>query len=163
MLQLCQREGVGAVGAKLLYENDTIQHVGITFWNGLPDHIRSGYDQNDPGYFFSSCSNRNYLAVTGAAMMTSSETFKQVGGFDERFAVNYNDIDYCLKVHSLGQRVVFAANAILYHFESITRERIVAENEIQLFLDKWGKETMIDPYYGAMFDAHPPNYLLNNE
>lgn len=160
MLQLCQRPQIGAVGAKLIFENETAQHLGVAFWNGLPDHIRRGFDRNDPGYFFSSCANRNYLAVTGAVVLTPRKEFEDVKGFDEDFAINYNDIDYCLKLYELGQRTVYCASAQLYHFESVSREAFVADNEIDLFLKKWKEVTENDPYYGKYFDDHPPNFFL---
>jgi GT2 family glycosyltransferase len=163
MLQLCQRDGVGVVGAKLHFANGSLQHVGVTFWDGLPDHIYSGLPAKDPGYFFSSVANRNYLAVTGAVSMTKSELFKKVGGFDDRFAVNYNDIDFCLKVIKEGFRVVFASGAELYHYESVSRERTVASDEIALFQKKWKDFVSYDPYYSRYFDNHPPMFVLRHD
>jgi GT2 family glycosyltransferase len=163
MLQLAQRPDIGVVGAKLYFENDKLQHVGIAFWNGLPDHIGREMPGTDAGYFYSSCANRNYLAVTGAVMMSRRSVFEEVGGFDERLAINYNDIDYCLKVYHSGRRVVFAAGAELYHYESLSRERTVAEDEIKLFQDRWRDLVAKDPYFGPYFDNHPPNYLLRND
>jgi GT2 family glycosyltransferase len=163
MLQLAQRPGIGAVGAKLHFENGKIQHVGVAFWNGLPDHIRREFPEMDPGHFFSTCSNRNYLAVTGAVLLTKRSTFEKVNGFDERFAVNYNDVDYCLKVFENDERIVFASGAELYHFESISRERIVAEEEINLFRSKWRELVSSDPYYSANFESHPPNFMLRRD
>ena len=160
MLQLIQRAGVGVVGAKLFYENGNIQHAGVTFWQGLPDHLRKGFDQADPGHFFSSVANRNYLAVTGAALLTKHDDFDAVGGFDEKFAVNYNDIDYCLKIGNLGKRTVYAAGAELFHFESTSRKPTVAQNEIDLFQRKWKNRTAVDPYYSPYFNNHPPNFQL---
>ena len=93
MLQLVQRKEVGAVGAKLIYENNTIQHGGVTFSNGLPDHIFKGKYKDDPGYFFNLVTNRNYLAVTGAAMITKKSDFDLVKGFEEKFKINWFRID----------------------------------------------------------------------
>jgi len=160
MLQLAQRPGVGVVGAKLYFENDKLQHVGVAFWNGLPYHIGREIPGTDPGYFHSSCANRNYLAVTGAVMMSRRSVFEEVGGFDERLAINYNDIDYCLKVFQSGRRVVFAAGAELYQYESMSRKRTVAEDEIKLFQDRWMDLVTKDPYYGPYFENHPPNFSL---
>lgn len=160
MLQYAQRPGVGAVGAKLRFEDASLQHVGVAFADGLPDHIRRGAPPADPGHFFSSCATRNYLAVTGAVLLTPRALFAELGGFDERFAINYNDVDYCLKVASRGLRNVFAAQAELYHFESVSRERTVAAQEISLFLEKWQSLVRHDPYYSSFFDARPPNFDL---
>ena len=163
MLQLCQRNGVGIVGAKLHYENESLQHAGVAFWNGLPDHIHRAYPRDYPGYFFSASANRNYLAVTGAVLMTKREIFQSVGGFDERFAINYNDIDYCLKVFNEGFRIVLAAGAQLYHYESQSREAVVAEEEINLFQQKWSGVTSYDPYYSIYFENHPPAFILRDD
>ena len=148
------------VGAKLLFEDNSLQHVGVTFDDaGLPDHILRGYRADHPGYFFSNVSTRNYLAVTGACMMTRKEIFEEVGGFNEAFAVNYNDIDYCLRVHTAGYRIVLAPQARLYHFESRTRERRVAIEEIKLFEQLWAGLTKEDPYYSPCMDNKPANFL----
>jgi len=160
MLSLAQRPGVGAVGAKLLFEDGTLQHVGVTFCNGLPDHIRRGYPGNEAGYFFSSDGQRNYLAVTGACVLLAGEIFQEVGGFDETFAINYNDIDLCLKVWQKGYRNVYTGQAMLYHFESRNRKREVAFREADLFLQRWAKTLGYDPYYSQYFRAAPPNFEL---
>lgn len=163
MLQLCQRKGVGVVGAKLHYENESLQHVGIAFWDGLPDHIYRAFPGIHPGHFFSTVANRNYLAVTGAVLMTKRELFEKVGGFDEQFAINYNDIDYCLKAFREGLRVVFAAGARLFHYESVSRKAVVAAEEIALFQQKWVDVVSYDPYYSAFFENHPPVFALRHE
>ena len=163
MLQLCQRNRVGIVGAKLHYEDESLQHVGVAFWNGLPDHIHRAYPRDYPGHFFSASANRNCLAVTGAVLMTKREIFQSVGGFDERFAINYNDIDYCLKVFNEGFRIVLAAGAQLYHYESQSREAVVAEEEINLFQQKWSGVTSYDPYYSIYFENHPPAFILRDD
>jgi GT2 family glycosyltransferase len=161
MLSICQQPGIGVVGAKLLLEDDTLQHVGVTFCEGLPDHIRSGYPANDPGYFFSTVTTRNYLAVTGACLLVPRDLFWNVGGFDEQFAVNYNDIDFCLRVVRSGRRIVYSPLAQLYHFESKSRERVVAKNEIELFLKRWKESLEYDPYYGRHLTLRPPTYELD--
>ena len=163
MLQFAQRPGVGVVGAKLYFESGKLQHVGVAFCNGLPDHIARGMPGTDPGYFYSSCATRNYLAVTGAVMMTRRDVFEGVGGFDERLAVNYNDIDYCLNVFRSGRRVVFAAGAELYHYESVSRGRTVAQEEIVRFMERWGKFVANDPYFGPCFEDQPPMFVLRRD
>ena len=162
MLQLCQRKGIGVVGAKLHFENESIQHVGVAFWEGLPDHIHREFPSTYPGHFFSAVANRNYLAVTGAVLMTKRELFDSVGGFDEQFPINYNDIDYCLKVFKEGYRIVFAAGARLFHYESISREAVVEAGEIELFQQKWMDTVEYDPYYSNFFDNHPPVFIMRH-
>lgn len=161
MLTLAQKSGVGIVGAKLLFETGQIQHAGVTFCDSLPDHVLRGSSRDDPGYFFSTVASRNYLAVTGACMLCSSATFKKTGGFTEALAVNYNDIDFCLKVVKLGLRVVYAPQAKLYHFESRNRARTVDTGEIDLFLEKWKDEVRTDPFYSRNFESRPPDFKLH--
>jgi len=158
MLSIAQREGVGVVGAKLFFEDNTIQHVGVAFCNGLPDHIRRGYKGDDPGYYFSSEGQRNYLAVTGACMLLKRDLFIEVGGFDEALAINYNDIDLCLKVWQKGFRNVYTGQAKLYHFESRNRKRTVSPKEQDLFYNRWATSVSPDPYYSSYFLASPPNF-----
>ncbi len=160
MLALLQRPGVGVVGAKLLFEDGDLQHVGVAFCRGLPDHIRRGYPQTDAGYGFSSVANRNYLAVTGACLMITRADFEAVAGFNEAFAVNYNDIDLCLKVIGLGKRVVYSPQAVLRHFESRSRTRTVSLDEIGRFFNDWGDVTLHDPYYSRWLHAQPPLFEL---
>ena len=160
MLSVAQKPGVGAVGAKLHFADGTLQHVGVTFWEGLPDHILRGAPADDPGYFFSSVAMRNYLAVTGACLLVSRDLYQAVGGFDEDFAINYNDIDFCLKIIDQGLRNVFTPHARLYHYESMNRERSVDDSEIELFLARWKAKLAVDPYYSSYLDPHPPNFLL---
>ena len=160
MLSLGQKDMVGAVGAKLYFEDNNLQHVGVAFCEGLPDHVRRGVPKNDPGYFFSSVASRNFLAVTGACLLVSRELYLSVGGFDESFAVNYNDIDFCLKLVQRGYRNVYSAQAQLYHYESQNRERYVGNEEIELFLDRWRDAVAYDPYYSSYFHARPPLFNL---
>lgn len=99
-------------------------------------------------------------AVTGACLLTRAEVFRQVGGFNESFPVNYNDIDYCLKVHTAGLRIVLAPQARLFHFESRTRARTVAAPEIDLFRRLWADITRSDPYYNPHLDKRRPEFRL---
>ena len=160
LFRSAQRRGIGAVGAKLFFEDGTLQHVGVAFRNGLPDHIRRGYPGDDPGYLYSSDGQRNYLAVTGACILLRSSLFQEVSGFEEAFAVNYNDIDLCLKVWQKGYRNVYTGQAKLYHCESRNRKREVATHEQDLFQQRWAKIAGKDPYYSHYFRADPPNFEL---
>ena len=97
--------------------------------------------------------------------MVRKKLFDHVGGFLESFPINYNDIDFCLKLHKLNKRNVFAANAKLYHFESVSREAVVSEEEIKLFLKRWKKylkNISRDPYYSNFLETKPPNFSLKN-
>ena len=128
MLGYCQRKDVGAVGAKLLYPDDTIQHAGIKIYecitpkeSGGPVHIFSHLDKTNQGYMRRAAIPQNVTAVTAACLMTKKSTYDKIGGLDEQFSVAYNDVDYCLKIRSLNELVVFNPNVVLYHYESLSR------------------------------------------
>jgi GT2 family glycosyltransferase len=84
--------------------------------------------------------------VTGACLMTRRELFERVGGLSTELPVNYNDIDYCLKVHSLGHTIVYDPDLVMYHFESSTREPDVEEWEKEKLTERWGPMVAADPY-----------------
>jgi len=137
---------VGAVGGRLLLEDGRIQHAGIGFQGGLPGHPYYHYPGNVPGYANAVKIARDLLAVTGACLMTRRELFEEVGGLSSAFPVNYNDVDYCLKQHAAGRRVVYDPDLVMYHFESSSRSSEVEEWEKQLLLDRWSGLAGIDPY-----------------
>jgi O-antigen biosynthesis protein len=139
--------GVGAVGGRLLWEDGRIQHAGIVFENaGFPGHIYRGFGRDWHGYSNNVLVAENYLAVTGACMMTSRETFERVGGFSTTFPVNYNDCDYCLKLVSAGERIVYDPDTILFHFESSSRSTDVEDWEKDQLRARWLPITLTDPY-----------------
>ena len=150
MVELAQQKEIGAVGAKLLFPNDTIQHSGVAIIGGNPGHTFYGVDKNHPGYFLSNIVNRNYFAVTGACVMMRRDLFQQLGGFDEELPLNYNDVDLCLKAHQAGYRNVLTPYAQLIHYESVSRDKGVQPGEWQKLNQKWGKYFKItggNPYY----------------
>ena len=161
MLALLAIPGVGAVGAKLLFETGELQHVGVSVIDATPDHPRRSYPREDPGHFFSTAGNRNYLAVTGACVMVRRSDFEAVGGFDEDFAVNYNDVDLCLRLYERGLRSVYCAEAELFHYESRNRARTVDPAEHARFRARWAETLPRDPYYGEWFEALPPTFELD--
>jgi GT2 family glycosyltransferase len=149
MLRYSQQPGIGAVGAKLLFPNNRIQHAGVVLLNGAPGHPYYNHPAEDIGYFLSAQVARNYIAVTGACMMTRHELWDKVGGFSEDFPLNYNDVDYCLKERELGCRTVYVPEVELYHYESVSREaaRGVKPGELEHFQSKWLERYFLDPYY----------------
>ncbi|HEX6602795.1 MAG TPA: glycosyltransferase [Solirubrobacterales bacterium] len=138
--------GVGAVGGRLLWEDGRIQHAGIRFEHGLPGHPFYGFAGDFKGYANGAVVALNLLAVTGACLMTPRRLFDQVGGLSSSFPVNYNDVDYCLKLRAAGERVVCDPDTVLYHFESSSRSKDVEAWEKELFLERWLPFTAVDPY-----------------
>jgi GT2 family glycosyltransferase len=146
MVMYLELEEVGAVGARLILEDGRLQHVGILFENGgYPGHIHHGFSPGFQGYSNNVLVAQNYLAVTAACVMTTSEAFDEVGGFSTAFPNNYNDMDFCLKLRTTGRRVVYDPDTVLYHFESSSRENEVADWEKQQLLDRWYHLTATDP------------------
>ena len=160
MLQLAQSPGIGAVGAKLYYDDDTIQHAGITLnREGMPEHVCRGFPRSWRGRSFILAGNRNCLAVTGACLMTPKTVFVRLGGFSEDLKFYYNDVNCCLKAHMAGYRIVLAADAELFHYEAKSRFGVVKPRDVALF-SRLGRHYSADPYYNANFDRNPPCYAL---
>lgn len=112
---------MGVVGSMLYYPDNTIQHAGVVLIE-TPDHLFKGLPRSSSfDYLGLAHTQRNLSAVTAACMMTPKATFFNLGGFDERFAVAYNDVDYCLRVGRAGQLIVFNPEVELYHYESVSR------------------------------------------
>lgn len=148
MLEIGQRPGVGAVGAKLTYPDGRLQHAGIVLLPSGPTHVHIGKPGNHPGYFGSTLTPRNYLAVTAAAMLTPVRAFDEVGGFDTTFARDFNDVDYCLRLYSHGYRVAWTPYAHLTHHEGASIVRKAADpDEFHAFQKRWGGHYPVDPYY----------------
>jgi O-antigen biosynthesis protein len=146
MVMYSQLAAVGAVGGRLLLEDGRLQHGGVGFEGGLPGHPYYGWPGDAPGYANVLKIARNVLAVTGACLMTRRDLFERVGGLSTSFPVNYNDVDYCLKLRQDGHRIVYDGDLVMRHFESSSRSSDVEEWEKQLLLQKWSGSTVPDPY-----------------
>lgn len=156
LLGFCQRKGTGAVGGKLYYPDNTVQHAGVVIGlSGFAGHVLTGRRRSDVGYFGRLKAIQDVSAVTAACMMVKRSSFEAVGGFDEDFQVSLNDVDLCMKIRKRGELIVLNPNMEAYHYESKTRglettpekqERF--KKEILRFRKKW-KETLKagDPYY----------------
>ena len=171
MLGLCQRKDVGIVGARLLYQDDTIQHAGVVVgFGGIAGHTFIGLHKAENSYFHRAMSTQDYSAVTAACMMSKKEIFHEVGGFSEELAIAFNDIDYCMKVRKLGKLVVYNPYALLYHYESKSRgledtpEKVTRFNrEIKIFSDKWPDILRDgDPYYNPNLTLRKSNFALRD-
>jgi O-antigen biosynthesis protein len=146
MVMYSEQEGVGAVGGKLLWSDTRLQHVGVDFDGGLPGHTYRGCSKDFNGYFNGVLVARNCLAVTAACLMTRRDVFEELGGLTTTFPVNFNDVDYCLKVHTSGRRTVYDPDLVLLHFESSTRTPEVEEWEVDQLVDRWAAVAAVDPY-----------------
>jgi GT2 family glycosyltransferase len=149
MLGAAQRPEVGAVGARLLYPDRTIQHAGVIVGlGGIAGHAfkHVPWDATEP--LGGPAVPRNWSAVTGACMMVRREVFGALGRFDERLGVAYNDVDFCLRARARGYLVVYTPWATLLHFESATRWRIDPRRNRALFRRCWRDVIRAgDPYY----------------
>ncbi|HEX5610214.1 MAG TPA: glycosyltransferase [Solirubrobacterales bacterium] len=146
LVMYSQIEGVGAVGGRLILQDGRLQHVGVRLQNGLPGHHYHGFSGEFRGYGNSVRVAGNYMAVTGACLMTPRALFEQLGGLPADLPVNYNDVDYCLRLRKAGQRVVYDPDLVLFHFESSSRSSAVSKWEKELFLKRWLPFTAVDPY-----------------
>lgn len=146
MVMYSQLPSVGAVGGRLLLEDGRLQHGGVGFEGGLPGHPYYGWSGDAPGYGNALKVARNMLAVTGACLMTRRDLFEAVGGFTTTYPLNYNDVDYCLKLCSDRRRIVYDPDLVMYHFESSSRSPEVEEWEKSTLLSKWSSRTCPDPY-----------------
>jgi len=151
-----QRGSIGAVGAKLLYHNDTIQHGGVVIGlGGVAGHVFTGTHKDGPGYFNYVNTINNYSAVTAACMMVERTKLEGIGGWEELFTVEYNDVDLCLRLREKGWNNVYLPHVSLYHYESLTRghPHMTKESyerhlrEVGLFKERWKKYIDDDPCY----------------
>lgn len=170
MLRHAQRPDVGAVGAKLLYSNDRIQHAGLFTgvggtWNpGVAAHSHQYYPANSTGYKGALETDRNYNAVTGACMMVRRAVFEEVGGFDEEnLPIAFNDVDLCLKLRTRGYVLVYTPDAKLYHHEAASRGYGNKPEELQTaeyMKRRWGSMLADDPYYNRNFSRGGGDFYL---
>ena len=155
------RPEVGVVGTKLLNADGSVQHGGMLLREGhagvktmLPLHVLRGARRGDAGYLNALSSVRNYQAVTGALMASRREVFLQVGGFDEvHLPVEFNDVDYCLRVRQAGYRVLCLPLDGIFHFESSTRGTELSPEVARMrqaamacMAGRWREQFRHDPY-----------------
>jgi O-antigen biosynthesis protein len=163
MLEHSQVRGVGAVGAKLLYPDGRLQHIGIVLGvAGVAAHAFHQHPGVSPGYGGSAMIVRNYSAVTGACLLTRREVFEEVGPFDERLPIDFNDVDYCLRLRRAGYRVVFTPWARLYHHESASfGARQHDMNELGEMRRRWSQEIDNDPFYNPNLTRVFPDFRID--
>ncbi len=156
---------VGAVGAKLYYPNDTIQHAGVIVGlGGVAGHSHKHYPKDHPGFCGRLLLTQNLSAVTAACMAIRKEVFNEVGGFDAKnLSVAFNDVDLCLRIKEQGYSIVWTPYAQMYHYESATRgnddtpeKQLRFKDEIAYMKNRWGDKLQMDTAYN-------PNLTLDRE
>lgn len=168
MVGEAEREEIGAVGTKLIYPDNTIQHAGIMVgFCGSAGNI--GYRENSDVNGYMNCYKirKNYSAVTAACLMVRKNVMEKIGGFDEKLAVDYNDVDLCLKIQKAGYRNIYLPDVILYHYESLSRGNINSiennlrnNSEKEYLQKKWGEELEQDPCINKNFDLNFINFKV---
>jgi glycosyltransferase involved in cell wall biosynthesis len=165
MLSIAIQPGVGAVGARLLYPNDTLQHGGvITGIGGVAGHSHKHIQRDAYGYFARTQLIQTYSAVTAACLVIKKSIFYELNGLnEENLAIAFNDVDFCLRVREAGYRNVWTPYAELYHHESASRgfentpeKQARFSKEVLYMKKRWGDTLMNDP-------AYSPNLMLDRE
>jgi GT2 family glycosyltransferase len=153
MLEIGQIPEVGIVGCRLTYPDGRLQHVGIVLLPSGPTHAWIGRPARETGYFGSTLTPRNYLAVTAAAMLVRTTVFDALRGLDPAFARDFNDVDFCLRAHQAGHRVAWTPYAHFTHYESASIVRKKPDPaEAQAFASRWTSPYPVDPYYSPALD-----------
>ncbi len=171
MISYLKRDDVGAVGSKLLYKDKTYQHAGVVIGiGGIADHLFKGISDLDHTYMNRAQMVQDLNAVTAACLMTKTEVFDKIGGFDEKLKIAFNDIDLCLRIRKLGYLIVYNPYSSFYHYESKSRgledtpEKVKRfNNEFAFFVKRWsGKLNTIDEYYNPNLTLRQNNFALRN-
>ncbi len=172
LLGYCMRDEVGAVGARLYYEDNTIQHAGVVLgWGGVAGHCFVQQLRSATGYCHRIIEAQDYSAVTAACMMVKKKAFDEVGGLTEELAVAFNDIDFCMKLGKAGYLIVYNPYAELYHYESKSRgledtpEKIMRfQQEIATFNKYWKKNLDAgDPMYNPNLTMLSQDFSLKRK
>lgn len=162
------KDSIGAVGAKLFYPDDTIQHAGVVLGiGGVANHSHCGFSKDVPGYYGILSSTANYSAITGACLMVKKALYESVDGLDEELAVAFNDVDFCLRLHDKGYYNLVLPHVHLYHHESKSRgtddspekkKRFNKEN--QIMMEKWSNVIKNDPFYNINLTRSRTDYNI---
>lgn len=159
MVWWLRNDRIGCVGAKLLYPDKTIQHIGVATGVGMgASHYDIGNTVNAPGYFDMNVIPRETSAVTAACVGVRKRTYLRIGGFDEKMAISFNDVELCTRLRSLGYENVIDPDILLYHYESKSRgydnndnKRIRDLKERNYYIKKTMLDVRYDPYYNRNF------------
>ncbi len=161
---------IGAVGAKLLYPTDVVQHDGVILGLGEFEVAGHGYisaPRDFPGIAMRLVVPYNYSAVTAACMMVSRKKFEEVKGFEEELTVGYNDVDFNIKILNKGYYNLVLSHVELYHYESLSRQydntiekQLRAIKEANYMKQKWGNFLQNDPFYNINYSLDY-SFMLN--
>ena len=171
MTALASRQETGAVGARLMYGDDTIQHAGVIVGlGGIAGAAFVGLHEKENSYMHRMMCTQELSAVTAACMMLRRDVFEAAGGFREELAVAFNDIDLCMKVRALGKQVIYDPYVTFHHYESKSRgledtpEKVQRFNtEIATFAHYWGAILeQGDPYYNPNLTLRKSNFALRD-
>ncbi len=169
MMSFATQKGVGAVGARLWYSNNTLQHGGVILGiYGVAAHSHRLFPRNNSGYFGRASLIQNFSAVTAACLLVRKSIFLQVGGFDENnVKESYSDVDLCLRIREAGFRNVYTPYAELYHHESVSRgpddteeKKARHDRERGYMLRRWGDLLLNDPAYNKNLTLDYENFSL---
>ncbi|MEM0897171.1 MAG: glycosyltransferase family 2 protein [Verrucomicrobiota bacterium] len=163
MVTELQDPGVGAVGAQLLYANDTVQHAGVILGiGGIGGHAFRFQHAHSTAAWGMLHYTRNVSALTAACLLTRREVFEETGGFDaEHLRVDYNDVDFCLKIREAGHRLVYTPHARLFHHESVSAKDRGDPGERGVIFHRWGKHLANDPFYNPLLTLGKEDYSID--
>lgn len=169
MVQNAIREDIGAVGAMLYYDDNTIQHAGVILGiGGVAGHSHKYFQKGVNGYFSRLKIIQNLSAVTGACIVVRKKLYEEVGGLEEKnLKIAFNDVDFCLKLLEKGYRNLWTPYVELYHHESISRgkennpEKIARFNsEIDYMKSRWLNYLQADNYYNYNLTLKHENFEI---
>ena len=159
MLGHMSRPEVGAVGVRLLYDDNTVQHAGVLVGGGgLADHPFKGKPDKYPGYMCRSVTTQDVSCVTAACLLVRRSVYEEVGGLDEQLEVAFNDVDFCMKIRAAGHLIVYDANVKLYHYETKSRG---SENTPQKFLRFGAESALLSTRWDILVSFQDPYYNPN--
>jgi GT2 family glycosyltransferase len=168
---LAARPDVGAVGALLMYKEKLVQHAGVVLgFNNSADHalrlqtvFLDDTGRRNLGYNCALTSVREYSAVTAACMMMRKAVFEEVGGFDEKFGIGFNDTDLCLRIGAAGYKILYDGYTILYHYESMTRsqtKQVFHPTDTKRMVKRWGGVLRAgDPFYNPNLSLRTQDHV----
>jgi glycosyltransferase involved in cell wall biosynthesis len=156
---LVANPGVGAIGPLCLFEDGSIQQNGVILLNAMgPAHAGAGRPRNFGGHQSILRCRREAFSIGGAVLIARKAQYEAVGGFSEDLPLNYNDVDFCLRVRERGLTCVVDPQIEVYHYEGVTKVGTSAVEQERMFL---GRPDLSDPYFSQWFDPGSPNYSLN--